>query len=101
MYADHYKESSRSKNKSKSGKSKKIKKLSKLIASDSDTDADSEHELSYYMKDRVKLMKEVLKIMKPKRIKRMTPDCMKVRVFLIFSFTKGKELFFFCFSPIS
>lgn len=78
MYADHYNEASRSKNKSKTGKNKKIKKLSKLIASDSDSDADSEHELSYYMKDRVKLMKEVLKIMKPKRIKRMTPDCMKV-----------------------
>lgn len=86
MYADHYQEPSRSKNKSKTGKSKKIKKLSKLIASDSDTDADSEHELSYYMKDRVKLMKEVLKIMKPKRIKRMTPDCMKVTVLFFLNY---------------
>ncbi|KAJ8971742.1 hypothetical protein NQ314_000555 [Rhamnusium bicolor] len=44
--------------------------------SDSDSEA-SEHELSYYLNDRVKLMKEVLKIIKPKRIKNMAPDCIK------------------------
>lgn len=63
--------------KHKSGKSAKDK-LSKLIASDSDTEGDSEHELSFYLDDRVKLMKEVLKIIKPRKIKSMAPNCMKV-----------------------
>ncbi|KAF5302473.1 hypothetical protein FQR65_LT08563 [Abscondita terminalis] len=44
--------------------------------SDLDTN-ESEHELSYYAKDKVKLMKEVLKIIKPKKIKAMAPDCIK------------------------
>ncbi|KAF5305518.1 hypothetical protein FQA39_LY01609 [Lamprigera yunnana] len=35
------------------------------------------HELSYYAKDKVKLMKEVLKIIKPKKIKAMAPNCIK------------------------
>lgn len=58
--------------------SKKDKKLRKLInKSDSDSE-ESEHELSYYLNDRIKLMKEVLKIIKPKKIKSMAPDCIKV-----------------------
>ncbi|XP_018561744.1 myb-like protein X [Anoplophora glabripennis] len=57
--------------------SKKDKKLKKLISkSESDSD-ESEHELSYYLNDRVKLMKEVLKIIKPKKIKSMAPECIK------------------------
>ncbi|KAJ8921992.1 hypothetical protein NQ315_008630 [Exocentrus adspersus] len=57
--------------------SKRDKKLKKLInKSDSDSD-ESEHELSYYLNDRVKLMKEVLKIIKTKKIKSMAPDCIK------------------------
>lgn len=47
------------------------------LSSDSDTDG-SEHELGYYVKNKVKLMKEVLKLIKPKKIKSMAPDCMKV-----------------------
>lgn len=59
-------------------KSKKDKKLSSLINnSDSDTGEESEHELSYYIGDRVKLMKEVLKIVKPRKIFAMAPDCMR------------------------
>ncbi|CAG9827300.1 unnamed protein product [Diabrotica balteata] len=58
--------------------SKKDKKLIKLIKSKSESeDEGSEHELSYYLNDRVKLMKEVLKIIKPRKIKSMAPDCMK------------------------
>ncbi|CAH1175572.1 unnamed protein product [Phaedon cochleariae] len=57
---------------------KKEKKLIKLIKNDSETEGEeSEHELSFYMKDRVKLMKEVLKIIKPKKIRSMAPDCMR------------------------
>jgi hypothetical protein len=53
-------------------------KIGKLIEkSDSEND-DNEHELSFYINDRVKLMKEVLKIIKPKKIKSMAPDCIKV-----------------------
>ncbi|KAK4881679.1 hypothetical protein RN001_004998 [Aquatica leii] len=44
--------------------------------SDSESNS-SEHELSFYAKDKVKLMKEVLKIIKPKKIKAMAPDCIK------------------------
>jgi hypothetical protein len=52
-------------------------KIGKLIEkSDSEND-DNEHELSFYINDRVKLMKEVLKIIKPKKIKSMAPDCIK------------------------
>ncbi|KAH1026404.1 SWR1-complex protein 3 [Dendroctonus ponderosae] len=57
--------------------SKSKRKLSKLIAAESGTDDESEHELSYYVEDRVKLMKEVLKIIKPKKMKSMAPECMK------------------------
>ncbi|KAK5637890.1 hypothetical protein RI129_000176 [Pyrocoelia pectoralis] len=45
-----------------------------MSGSDSDR---SQQELSYYAKDKVKLMKETLKIIKPKRIKAMAPDCIK------------------------
>uniref|UniRef100_A0A1Y1MX20 Uncharacterized protein n=1 Tax=Photinus pyralis TaxID=7054 RepID=A0A1Y1MX20_PHOPY len=44
--------------------------------SGSETD-ESQHELSYYAKDKVKLMKETLKIIKPKKIKAMAPECIK------------------------
>ncbi|XP_008190353.1 DNA ligase 1 isoform X1 [Tribolium castaneum] len=59
-------------------KSKKEKsKIGKLIEkSDSDNEEDI-HELSYYVNDRVKLMKEVLKIIKPKKIKSMAPECIR------------------------
>lgn len=54
---------------------KEKRKLNKLIQqSDSD---ESEHELSYYVNDRIKLMKEVLKIVKPKKIKLMAPSCLR------------------------
>lgn len=36
------------------------------------------HELSYYLNDRLKLMKEVVKIMKPHKIKSMAPEFLKV-----------------------
>lgn len=55
-------------------KEKKLKKLINKPESDSD---ESEHELCYYLNDRVKLMKEVLKIIKPKKIKSMAPECIK------------------------
>ncbi|KAF7285398.1 hypothetical protein GWI33_010651 [Rhynchophorus ferrugineus] len=59
-------------------KLKKEKRLPKLIKnSDSDSGDNSEHELSYYIKDRVRLMKEVLKIIKPRKIISMAPECMK------------------------
>lgn len=72
-------------NKSKKSTSKKVKsKIAKLMEkSDSESD-DGEHELSFYVNDRVKLMKEVLKIIKPKKIKSMAPDCIKVT--LIFTY---------------
>lgn len=55
---------------------KEKRKLSKLIEqSDSE---ESDHELSYYVNDRIKLMKEVLKVIKPKKIKLMAPSCLKV-----------------------
>lgn len=57
---------------------KKLKKLAQKLDSDDDG---SDHELSYYMDDRVKLMKEVLKIIKPKKIKAMAPHCLKVCIF--------------------
>lgn len=58
--------------------SKKEKKLIKLIKPTSESeDEGSEHELSYYLNDKVKLMKEVLKIIKPKKIRTMAPDCIK------------------------
>ncbi|KAK9878987.1 hypothetical protein WA026_003804 [Henosepilachna vigintioctopunctata] len=55
---------------------KQKKKLNRLIQQ-SDSDDDGEHELSFYVNDRVKLMKEVLKTIKPKKIKAMTPACLK------------------------
>ncbi|XP_050300777.1 pre-mRNA-splicing factor CWC22 homolog [Anthonomus grandis grandis] len=58
-------------------KSRKDQKLSKLIEPHSGSEDESEHELSYYINDRVKLMKEVLKIIKPRKIKSMAPECMK------------------------
>lgn len=63
--------------KSKKHSLKKEKKLIKLI-NNSDSDEDSEHELGYYVNDRVKLMKEVLKIIKPNKIKSMAPECFQV-----------------------
>lgn len=64
--------------------SKKEKKLIKLIKPTSESeDEGSEHELSYYLNDKVKLMKEVLKIIKPKKIRTMAPDCIKVSIFEI------------------
>lgn len=36
------------------------------------------HELSYYLNDRLKLMKEVVHIMKPHKIKSMAPEFLKV-----------------------
>lgn len=53
-------------------------KLFKLINTSDTDDDDSEHELSYYVNDRIRLMKQVLKLIKPKKIKSMAPDCMKV-----------------------
>lgn len=61
----------------KKHKKLKSKKLVKLI-NDSDSGSESEHELSYYQNDRIKLMKEVIKILKPKKIKSIAPKCMKV-----------------------
>ncbi|VEN56820.1 unnamed protein product [Callosobruchus maculatus] len=55
----------------------KEKKLIKLINEKSESDNESEHELSYYASDRVKLMKEVLKIIKPKKIRSMAPEFMR------------------------
>lgn len=55
------------------------KKLVKLI-NDSDSGSESEHELSHYLNDKVKLMKEVIHILKPKKIKNMAPSCIKVRL---------------------
>lgn len=51
----------------------------KLNADSFDSDeSSSEHELFSYKNDKVKLMKEVLKLIKPKKIKQMAPDCIKV-----------------------
>lgn len=66
--------------KSKKKSTKKDKKLRKIIENN-DSGDESEHELSYYINDRVKLMKEVLKIIPAKKIKSMAPDCIKVRIF--------------------
>lgn len=63
--------------KDKKIKLKTEKKLAQLI-NESDSGSESEHELSYYMNDRVKLMKEIIRILKPKKIKSMAPTCMKV-----------------------
>lgn len=80
-----------SKNKKRS--LKKDKKLIKLI-NNSDSEDDSEHELSYYMNDRVKLMKQVLKIIKPNKIKSMAPDCLQVKLYpLTTHFTRILRLF--------
>lgn len=59
--------------------SKKEKnKTAKLIDKPDSDDEEDIHELSYYVDDRVKLMKEVLKIIKPKKIKSMAPECIRV-----------------------
>lgn len=63
--------------KDKKIKPKTEKKLAKLI-NESESGSESEHELSYYLNDRVKMMKEVIRILKPKKIKSMAPSCMKV-----------------------
>lgn len=59
-------------------KPKKCKKkyFKSDLSSGTDTD-ESEHELSYYAKDKVRLMKEILKLIKPKQIKAMAPECIK------------------------
>lgn len=45
---------------------------------DSETDSEtSEHELGYYVNDRVKLMQEVLKLIKPKKLLSMAPESMR------------------------
>lgn len=62
-------------------KPKLEKKLVKLI-NEIDSSSESEHELSYYLNDRVKLMKQVIHILKPKKIKSMAPTCMKVNIHL-------------------
>lgn len=59
-------------------KKDKHNKLQKLINNSSEDDDDSEHELSYYANDRIRLMKHVLKLVKPKKIKSMAPNSMKV-----------------------
>lgn len=71
--------------KSKSDKSKKKLESS----SSSDTDDESEHELSYYINDRIKLMKQITKILKPKKIKSMAPDCYKVFLLLFYFLSKN------------
>ena len=45
---------------------------------DSGSGDESEHELFHYANDRIKLMKEVLKLIKPKKIKSIAPDDLKV-----------------------
>lgn len=57
------------------GKSKASKKRTQ---SQSDSGSDSEHELFHYRNDRVRLMKEVLKILKLKKIKALAPPAIKV-----------------------
>lgn len=58
-------------------KKSKKKYFKSDLSSGTDTD-ESEHELSYYAKDKVRLMKEILKLIKPKQIKAMAPECIKV-----------------------
>ncbi|GJQ73093.1 Nup154 [Trypoxylus dichotomus] len=48
-----------------------------LINTLRDSGDESEHELFYYANDRIRLMKEVLKLIKPKKIKAIAPDFMK------------------------
>lgn len=64
-------------------------KVKQDATSSSDSDDESEHELSHYIDDRIKLMKQITKILKPKKIKSMAPDCYKVCTcdyFLIFCY---------------
>lgn len=63
--------------KDKKIKPKKGKKI-KRLANDSDSGSEDEHELSYYLNDRVKLMKEVIQILSAAKIKSMAPEFMKV-----------------------
>ncbi|KAL1505845.1 hypothetical protein ABEB36_005308 [Hypothenemus hampei] len=74
MYSSHIQVK---KNKQEKTSNRKEKKLINLIDPGSGSEGESEHELSYYIEDRVKLMKEILKIMNPKKIKSMAPECMK------------------------
>lgn len=55
----------------------KVKKEKRPKSSES-SDEEEIHDLSFYMNDRVKLMKEVIKLMHPKKIKAMAPGRMKV-----------------------
>lgn len=48
-------------------------------SSSSDNDSESEHELAYYTGDRIKLMQQAFKLIKPKSLLAMTPDCVKVK----------------------
>lgn len=59
------------------GGKQKTKKSTQISV---ESDNDSEHELFYYANDRIRLMKEVLKLIKPKKIKSIAPDFMKVCV---------------------
>ncbi|KAI4459998.1 caspase activity and apoptosis inhibitor 1 [Holotrichia oblita] len=52
-------------------------KSKKVNLTSNDSGDESEHELFYYANDRIKLMKEVLKLIKPKKIKAIAPDVMK------------------------
>lgn len=55
-------------------------KSKKINLTLNDSGDESEHELFYYANDRIKLMKEVLKLIKPKKIKAIAPDVMKVGI---------------------
>ncbi|KRT85282.1 hypothetical protein AMK59_645 [Oryctes borbonicus] len=52
-------------------------KSKKINVNSTDSGDESEHELFYYANDRIRLMKEVLKLIKPKKIKAIAPDFMK------------------------
>ncbi|XP_018333433.1 uncharacterized protein LOC108742656 [Agrilus planipennis] len=62
----------------RSKKTLKKKKLLTNLQSSSESDEESSaHELSHYKNDKIRMMKEVLKILNPKKIKSMAPDCIK------------------------
>ncbi|XP_017779081.1 PREDICTED: uncharacterized protein LOC108564526 [Nicrophorus vespilloides] len=60
---------------------KKIKKENARkkvkLSNSSECEDESEHELYYYANDRVKLMKEILKTLKTRKIKSLTPESLK------------------------
>lgn len=63
---------------SKTSKHKPINvKLEKVEGKQVQTPCQEEHDLTYYVKDRVELMKQIFSILKDRELLAMAPDCLR------------------------